>query len=99
MEFQITSDKRNELLKRRELVYTLRFSGPTPSRTQIAGKLAATLNVNEKQLALDSLRTAYGRMEISGKVRVYDTEEGRVKTERAFLAARGVPKKKEEGVS
>lgn len=95
MEFEITKDTRNELLMRREVDYTLRFTGPTPSRVQIGGKLAAILNVNEKQLALDSLRTRYGRMELRGSARIYDSEEARNKTERSFITARGIPKPKE----
>src|SRR5512147_2480784 len=96
MEFEITQDKRNELLRRREVAYTLRFSGPTPSRVQIVGKLAAVLNVNDKQLALDSLRTRYGKMELHGKARIYDNADDRQKTERSYILARGVPKPKEE---
>jgi small subunit ribosomal protein S24e len=95
MEFEITKDTRNELLMRREVDYTLRFTGPTPSRIQIGGKLAAILNVTEKQLALDSLRTRYGRMELRGSARIYDSEEARNKTERSFIMARGIPKPKE----
>ena len=97
MEFEITNDRRNELLMRREVDYTLRFTGPTPSRVQIGAKLAAILNVKENQIALDSLRTRYGRMELKGKVRVYDSDEARQKTERSYLTARGIPKPKEEG--
>jgi small subunit ribosomal protein S24e len=97
MEFEVTRDSRNELLSRREVDFSLRFDGATPSRMQIIGKLAATLNVNEKLLVLDSLRTGFGKTELSGKARVYDTEEQKAKTDRAFLMTRGVPKPKEEG--
>ncbi len=96
MDFEITQDRRNELLRRREVEYTLRFSGPTPSRVQIGGKLAAVLNVNEKHLALDSLRTRYGRMELHGKARIYDNADERQKTERSYILSRGIPKPKEE---
>jgi small subunit ribosomal protein S24e len=96
MEFEITKDKRNELLMRRELNFALRYDGATPSRMQIAGKLAALLNTNEKLLVIDSLRTSYGKMELTGNARIYDSEETRTKTERAFLMTRGVPKPKEE---
>ena len=44
MEFEITRDVRNEVLNRRELVFTLTFDGPTPSRKSIQEKLAAMLN-------------------------------------------------------
>ena len=97
MECVVTRDSRNELLSRREVDFSLRFDGATPSRMQVIGKLAATLNVNEKLLVLDSFKTGFGKTELSGKARVYDTEEQKAKTERAFLMTRGVPKPKEEG--
>ena len=45
---------------------------------------------------LDSLKTMFGKTELSGRARVYDTEEQKKKTERAFLMTRGVPKPREE---
>ncbi len=96
MEFEITKDKRNELLMRRELNFVLRYDGATPSRMQITGKLSALLNTNEKQMVIDSLKTGFGRMELTGMARIYDNEETKVKTERQFLMTRGMPKPKEE---
>jgi len=95
MDFEITSDTRNELLSRREIRFTLRYDGATPSRLQVIGKLCALFNVKEQQVVLDSLKTSFGRMDLVGKARVYDTEEGRKKTERAHLMERGLPKKQE----
>jgi len=97
MEFDITKNSRNELLQRREIDFTLRFDGATPRRTQITGKLAALLNVSEKQMVLDSLKTIFGATEITGSARVYDTVEQRTRTERPYLMERGIPKPKEEG--
>ncbi|MDD1717327.1 MAG: 30S ribosomal protein S24e [Methanoregulaceae archaeon] len=97
MDFEVTRDTRNELLSRREVDFSLRFDGPTPSRMQVIGKLAAGLNVNEKLLVLDSMKTSFGRTELYGKARVYDSEELKAKTERSFLMTRGIPKPKEEG--
>ena len=57
MDFEITSDKRNELLSRRELQFTLKYDGATPSRMQIIGKLCALLNIKEHQITLDSLHS------------------------------------------
>jgi small subunit ribosomal protein S24e len=96
MEFEITKDKRNELLMRRELNFVLRYDGATPSRMQISGKLAALLNTNENLMVIDSLNTSFGKMQLTGNVRIYDSEETKLKTERAFLMSRGVPKPKEE---
>jgi small subunit ribosomal protein S24e len=96
MEFEITKDKRNELLMRRELNFVLRYDGATPSRMQISGKLAALLNTNDKLMVIDSLNTSFGKMELAGNARIYDSEETKLRTERAFLLSRGVPKPKEE---
>jgi small subunit ribosomal protein S24e len=97
MEFEIVNDKRNELLHRREVEFTLTYSGATPSRTQVLGKLAAILNLNERLVVIDSLKTRFGKMELVGIARVYDNEESKSKIEREYLSTRGAPKPKEEG--
>jgi small subunit ribosomal protein S24e len=99
MDFEITSDKRNELLSRREVQFTLKYDGATPSRMQIIGKLCALLNIKEHQITLDTLHSSFGKTEITGSARIYDSEESRNKTERPHLAARGMPKPKEEGAA
>ena len=95
MDVSITSDTRNELLSRREIRFTIQYDGATPSRLQIIGKLCALLNVKEQQITLDTLATRFGKTELTGEARIYDSEEGRKKTERAHLMERGVPKKQE----
>ncbi|MCQ8893346.1 MAG: 30S ribosomal protein S24e [Methanolinea sp.] len=97
MDIEVTRDTRNELLGRREVDFVLRFDGPTPSRMQVLGKVAAILNVKENQVALDSLKTSFGMTSCTGKARIYDTEDIRNRVERPFLLSRGVPKPKEEG--
>jgi small subunit ribosomal protein S24e len=96
MDFEITSDKRNELLSRREVQFTLKYDGATPSRMQIIGKLCALLNIKEHQITLDTLHSSFGKTEIRGSARIYETEEVRNKTERTHLAVRGMPKPKKE---
>lgn len=97
MEFKVTRDTRNELLGRREVDFSLSFDGPTPSRMQVVGKIAAVMNVPEKQVVLDSMKTSFGMTACTGRARVYDSEERRNTTERSFLLTRGIPKPKEEG--
>jgi len=99
MDFEITSDKRNELLSRREVQFTLKYDGATPSRMQIIGKLCALLNIKEHQITLDTLHSSFGKTEIAGSARIYDNEESRNKTERPHLSTRGMPKPKEEGAA
>jgi small subunit ribosomal protein S24e len=96
MDFEITNDKRNELLSRREVQFTLKYDGATPSRMQIIGKLCALLNIKEHQITLDTLHSSFGKTEIRGSARIYETEEVRNKTERMHFSARGMPKPKEE---
>ncbi|MEN6443115.1 MAG: 30S ribosomal protein S24e [Methanoregula sp.] len=96
MDFEIESDKRNNLLSRREVQFTLKYDGATPSRMQIIGKLCALLNVKEPMVVLDTLHSSFGKMEIHGNARAYDSEEAKTKTERPYLSARGMPKPKEE---
>jgi small subunit ribosomal protein S24e len=96
MEFEVTRDIRNELLGRREVDFNLRFDGPTPSRMQVIGKLAAQLNVGEDQMVLDSMKTSYGMTELRGTARIYESKESKEKIERSYLVTRGMPKPKEE---
>jgi small subunit ribosomal protein S24e len=99
MDVEITSDKRNELLSRREVQFTLRYDGATPSRMQVIGKLCALLNIKEQQVALDTMNSSFGKMEVTGSARIYESEESRNKIERPHLAVRGMPKKTEEGAA
>ncbi|HQD25738.1 MULTISPECIES: 30S ribosomal protein S24e [Methanoculleus] len=96
MDFEITRDVRNELLNRRELTFTLTFDGPTPSRKSIQEKLAAMLNMSENLVVLDLDRTRFGKMELTGRARIYDDEESRNSTERDYLLKRGEPKAESE---
>ena len=84
MDFEIESNKRNELLSRREIQFTLTYDGATPSRMQIIGKLCALLNAKEPQVVFDSLKSNFGKTVVAGKARMYNTEEAKKKTERPY---------------
>ena len=94
-DLKITGDRRNELLKRRELSFTLGYTGSTPSRSEVMGKVCAILNLDEKKVVLDSVKTRFGERKMVGSARVYDDEAMLRKTERGFLMERGKPKAKE----
>jgi small subunit ribosomal protein S24e len=89
MEITISEDKRNELLKRREIAFLVTYEGPTPSRQQVLDKMAALLNLDANLTVIDSLATRFGKTEVTGKARVYDTEEMKVQIERPYLLRRG----------
>src|SRR5512136_1474968 len=94
-DLKITGDRRNELLKRRELSFTLGYTGSTPSRSEVMGKVCAILNLDEKKVVLDSVKTRFGERTMKGTARVYDDEAMLTKTEQGYLMARGNPKAKE----
>ena len=94
-DLKITADTRNELLKRRELAFSLGYTTSTPSRSEVMGKVCAVLNLDEKKVVLDSVRTRFGERRMEGLARVYDDEETLKRTERPYLSARGKPKAKE----
>jgi small subunit ribosomal protein S24e len=54
------------------------------------------LNKNENLLVLDLERTRYGAMELLGRARIYDDEESKKSTEKAYLLKRGEPKAETE---
>ena len=92
---KITGDRRNELLGRRELSFTLAYAGSTPSRSEVMGKICAILSLDEKKVVLDSVKTRFGERKMLGIARIYDNEEMLKKTERPYLMERGRPKAKE----
>jgi len=94
-DLKITGDRRNELLKRRELSFTLGYTGSTPSRSEVMGKVCAILNLDEKKVVLDSVKTRFGERTMLGSARVYDDEVTLKKTERGYLTERGKPRVKE----
>ena len=94
-DLKITGDRRNELLKRRELSFTLGYTGSTPSRSEVMGKVCAILNLDEKKVVLDSVKTRFGERTMLGSARVYDDEAMLRKTERGYLMERGTPRAKE----
>lgn len=89
MDIRIESDKRNELLGRREIGFTLKYAGPTPSRKDVMDKLSAKLNLDQRLAVLDSLQRRFGVSELRGSLRVYDSEETKLKLERDYLLNRG----------
>jgi small subunit ribosomal protein S24e len=100
MEFEFVQDCRNDLLGRREIEFLLSYSGATPARKQVMGKLCALLNLKENLVIIDGMKTAFGEPKLRGNARIYDNEDAKVKTERPYLSARGaaIPKEGEKPV-
>ncbi len=78
MDIQILKDKNNVLLNRRELDFTVKYEGSTPSRNDIRNKLAAMLNAPLELLIIQKVATEYGMQEARGYAKLY-AEEARMK--------------------
>jgi small subunit ribosomal protein S24e len=72
MDIKILKDKKNELLNRRELDFTVKYEGPTPSRNDVRNKLAAMLNAPVELLVIQRIKTEYGMQEGKGYAKLYE---------------------------
>ena len=78
MDIKILEDKNNVLLNRRELDFTVKYEGSTPSRNDVRNKLAAMLNAPLQLLVVQKIDTEYGMQEARGYAKLY-AEEARMK--------------------
>ncbi len=95
MELQIIKDKKNPLLKRREVSLKIVNKG-TPSRIEVKNKLAAIANSKPELIVIEQLNTAFGKQDIMGTASIYETEERLKQLAHQHLVVRGVPKPAEE---
>ena len=90
MELQIIKDNKNPLLKRREVSIKINNKG-TPSRIDVKNKLAALANSKPELIVIEHLDTVFGKMELTGIVSIYETEERLKQVAHQHLLARGIP--------
>ncbi len=94
MEIQIIKDKKNPLLKRREISVAVKDK-TTATRIELKNKLAALLNSKPELIVIERLNTIYGKQEMLGTVYLYDTEERLKQLAHQHLIERDAPKPKE----
>lgn len=94
MELQIIKDKKNPLLKRREVSLRIVNKG-TPSRTEVKNKLAALANSRPELIVIEQLNTFFGKQEIQGTASIYESEERLKQIAHQHLVVRGMPKEAE----
>lgn len=88
MDIQIIEEKNNPLLNRRDVVFRVVHDAATPSRKSIVDRLAATMNSREGQVIVDSLKTEFGKREIVGYAKIYETAERAKEIERTHITER-----------
>ena len=98
MAIEIVNDEENVLLNRRDIVFKTEEIGM--SRKSAKNTLVALLDAAPELLILDRMNSQYGRQDILGYARLYDTEQNLRRIEPTYMIARNAPaKKSDEGGS
>ena len=96
MKIEITQDKANVLLNRRDILFGVTPEKEVYSRKVVKNKLVALLDTKPGLLILDRMNTQYGRQEVVGYARLYDTVQDLKRIEPAYMIARNVVEGVEE---
>lgn len=85
MDINITEDKNNALLNRRQVNFNVNFEGATPSRKDVKLRLAAMLNVPAELVIVQNIDNTFGKQEALGYAKVYENEERMKEIEREYV--------------
>lgn len=95
MEIEIVSKKENELLDRTEVTFkALHSKEGTPQRETVREKLASIMKATKERVIVDSMDSAFGKMETVGYAKVYKTKDAAMKFEREYVLVRNKLKEK-----
>jgi len=76
MKLTLLEEKKQPLLSRKEIVYSLEYPlASTPSKGEVIKLLVGQLKVDENLLVLDGIQPVYGDSRAKVSVAVYDTKE------------------------
>lgn len=81
MKLAIKETKENPLLKRKEIIGELTFSGATPSNKDVSAELAKQLSVSEDSIRIQHIYGTYGKHTASLEAHVYESKEALDKIE------------------
>jgi len=95
MAIEIVKDEENVLLNRRDIVFKTEEIGM--SRKSVKNMLVALLDTTPELLILDRMNSQYGKQDILGYARLYDTEQNLRRIEPDYMIARNAPAKKSDG--
>ena len=96
MKIEITQDKENALLNRRDILFRVTPEKGVCSRKVVKNKLVALLDTKPGLLILDRMNTQYGMQEVVGYARLYDTVQDLKRIEPAYMIARNAAEGIEE---
>jgi small subunit ribosomal protein S24e len=98
MDIKIISDKKNTLLKRREVYFQVEHTqtGSTPQRLEVRKALANMLKTDMDLVAVKKFETKTGTHFAIGIANVYDSIEQARHIEPEYIIKRNVPSEKPE---
>ncbi|NYT19484.1 MAG: 30S ribosomal protein S24e [Methanosarcinales archaeon] len=88
MDINITEDKNNALLNRREVRFDATFDGATPSRLDVKNRLAAMLNVPLELVILQKFDNSYGVSAAEGYAKIYEDADRMKVVEKEYVLKR-----------
>ncbi|UAL07355.1 MAG: 30S ribosomal protein S24e [Candidatus Methanogranum gryphiswaldense] len=89
MKMEIKEQKKNPLMKRAEVYFTLEHVGQsTPGRNVIAEELSKKLKTKRNCVVIDSVESVYGIGKSEGYAKVYDSKEAALEFESEYLLKR-----------
>jgi len=96
MEVKIVSEKKNPLLQRKEVSFTVEHgdTGSTPPRKEMRRAVANALKADENLVFIKSFSTRTGTSMASGIVNVYDSLEQAKRIEPEYIVKRNIPPEK-----
>ncbi len=100
MEVEILSDTKNQMLRRKEVVFRIEHAemGSTPSRIEVKKAVANALKSDQSLVFLKRFETKTGTRTAFGEANVYENLEQAKLVEPDYIVKRSMPpeKKKEE---
>ncbi len=96
MELKILEKKKNELLKRQEVIAEV-SEKTIPSKKQLREKLAALLNTKEENMVITKVDSKFGSSKAKVHIRTYESAEELKKREEQHIRERNFGKEKKAG--
>jgi len=97
LKIEITSQRRNELLKRKEVTFLIDHKGSgTPTRLETRQKLAGMLNADVDKVYVSKFETKKGSMTAIGHANLYDSVDQARHTEPEHIVLRNTRQEKKK---
>ncbi|MCK5474065.1 MAG: hypothetical protein KAI53_01550 [Candidatus Aenigmarchaeota archaeon] len=96
MEIDITNDRKNPLMERRDIQFFISHEGITPSKKELEKEIAEKLKAKETHVVVTHVYQGAGRWDVKGIAKVYDKAIKEAKKEEAPKAEESTSESKPE---